>query len=32
VRYALEVPQGGFRDRWIRPGMRISGGPFATHR
>jgi len=28
VRYALEVPQGGFRDRWIRPGMRISGGPF----
>ncbi len=30
VRYALEVPQGGFRDRWIRPGMRISGGPFGT--
>jgi hypothetical protein len=32
VRHALEVKQGGFQSRGIRPGMRISGGPFAPHR
>ena len=30
VRYALEVKQGGFRSRGIRPGMRILGGPFGS--
>jgi len=30
VRYALEVPQGGFGNKGIKPGMRISGGPFAA--
>lgn len=29
VRYALEVTQGGFRSKGIKPGMRITGGPFA---
>lgn len=28
IRYALELPQGGFRNRGIEPGMRVSGGPF----
>ncbi len=28
VRYALEVKQGGFGDKGIQPGMRLSGGPF----
>jgi uncharacterized membrane protein (UPF0127 family) len=30
IRYALEVPQGGFRSKDIRLGMRVSGGPFGT--
>jgi uncharacterized membrane protein (UPF0127 family) len=30
VRYALEVPQGGFGNKGIKPGMRVSGGPFAA--
>jgi len=32
IRYALEVKQGGFQDRGIRPGMRITGGPFGPGR
>jgi uncharacterized protein len=32
VRYTLEVPQGGFRSKGIRLGMRISGGPFGLRR
>jgi hypothetical protein len=28
VRYALEVRQGGFGSKNIRPGMRFTGGPF----
>jgi hypothetical protein len=32
VRHALEVKQGGFQSRGIRPGMRISGGPLAPRR
>lgn len=28
VRYALEVKQGGFGRRGIRPGTRFTGGPF----
>lgn len=31
VRYALEVLQGGFRDRGIRAGMRFTGGPLGLH-
>ena len=31
VRYALEVKQGGFRSKGIRPGMQILGGPFEPH-
>ncbi len=30
VRYALEVPQGGFRSKGIQLGMRVSGGPFGS--
>ena len=30
IRYALEVPLGGFRSKDIRLGMRVSGGPFGT--
>jgi len=30
VRYALEVKQGGFSDKGMRPGTRITGGPFDT--
>lgn len=30
VRYALEVKQGGFSGKGIRPGTRITGGPFGT--
>jgi uncharacterized membrane protein (UPF0127 family) len=30
IRYALEVPQGGFRSKGIQLGMRVSGGPFGT--
>jgi uncharacterized membrane protein (UPF0127 family) len=32
VRYALEVTQGNFRNKGIRPGMRVSGGPFGPRR
>ena len=32
VRYALEVKQGSFRSKGIRPGMRVTGGPFGAHR
>jgi hypothetical protein len=28
VRYALELRQGGFGDRGIRPGTLVTGGPF----
>ena len=28
IRYALEVPHGGFRSKGIELGMRVSGGPF----
>lgn len=28
VRFALEIRQGGFRERGIRPGVQASGGPF----
>jgi uncharacterized membrane protein (UPF0127 family) len=30
IRYALEVPLGGFRSKGIQLGMRVSGGPFGT--
>jgi uncharacterized membrane protein (UPF0127 family) len=30
IRYALEVPQGGFRSKGIQLGMKVSGGPFGT--
>ncbi|MBI1284730.1 MAG: DUF192 domain-containing protein [Thiobacillus sp.] len=30
IRYALEVPQGGFRSKGIQLGMQVSGGPFGT--
>lgn len=30
IRYALEVLQGEFENRRIRPGMRASGGPFGA--
>ena len=30
VRYALEVKQGGFSSKGIRPGMQILGGPFGS--
>jgi uncharacterized membrane protein (UPF0127 family) len=30
IRFALEVPQGGFRSKGIQLGMRVSGGPFGT--
>ena len=29
VRFALEVKQGSFRDKGIRPGSPVRGGPFA---
>ena len=29
VRFALEVEQGGFSDKGIRPGMRLAGEPFS---
>lgn len=32
VRYALELPQGGFAKRGLRPGMRVTGGPFGGSR
>jgi hypothetical protein len=32
VRYALEVRRGSFRSRGIRPGMRLTGGPFDPDR
>ncbi len=30
VRYALEMNQGWFAKRGIKPGMRLHGGPFAS--
>lgn len=32
VRYALEVSQGKFENKGIKPGMRVSGGPFGARR
>ena len=32
VRYALEVLQGEFENTGIKPGMRVSGGPFSARR
>lgn len=32
IRYALEVPQRGFRNRGIQLGMQVAGGPFGSLR
>ena len=30
VRYALEVPQGWFAKRGLKPGLKLRGGPFSN--
>jgi uncharacterized membrane protein (UPF0127 family) len=30
VRYALEVPQGWFAKRGLKPGLKVRGGPFSN--
>jgi uncharacterized membrane protein (UPF0127 family) len=30
VRYALEVPQGWFAKRGMKPGLKVRGGPFSN--